>query len=312
MEWIRTLIRDLVWILFPGGLLIIFIIWLIFGILFILSPDDYFKISSTVNNWAMFAVLLILSYITGQILRLRQLESIDLKCTEKYREKIIKDYNKEHKTKSTKSELEKEFNESEDKIKEIEKKYFANKCNFEELKQAYKDQYDKFKLWEIFPYPYYVTTWRLSYKHKDYNDFFRKYDMQGLTKNRTFFHFCKSVIYEYSKPFTEEVLRQESLTRLLSGTYYSGLLGKILNIIVAIYHSILIVLNFVGVNFIPSYHINYSLRILFICLIIHITFDIINREILRGLRYMRVKEIQLAYDGFYLICKKKGLNFKTT
>jgi hypothetical protein len=35
----------------------------------------------------------------------------------------------------------------------------------------------------------------------------------------------------------------------------------------------------------------------------------LNREILDRLRHIRVKEVDLTYDGFYLICQKHNLDF---
>lgn len=309
MEWMKTLIRDLVWIIFPGGLLVILIVWLLFGIILPLNHFELTQLNSIINNWAIFSILLIFSYIIGQILRLRQLEGIDKKCTSIYRKKKTKEYNKKTNTHLKIYELDEQFNSSKNSINEKENNYFKDESKFEELKKAYTDHYNKFILWEDFPYPYRITAWRYIYKHDDYNKFFKKYDMQGLTKGRTFFHFCKSVIFIYSNSFTEEVLQQESLVRFLSGIYHAIWLGKIFNIIVGIYHLILIILNFLDIHLFSNENVTYSWTIFFISFIIQIIFEIINIEIIRGLRFMRVKEIQLAYDGFYLICKKEGLDF---
>ncbi len=38
----------------------------------------------------------------------------------------------------------------------------------------------------------------------------------------------------------------------------------------------------------------------------------LDKEILDSLRYRRMKEMGLAYDGFYLICQKHNLDFDTS
>ena len=100
----------------------------------------------------------------------------------------------------------------------------------------YEEHNDKFGLWEEFPYPYGFRGRRLQRQTIEYIKFFDKYEKAELTKHSNLFHFCKSVIYEYSPSFKEEVLRQESLVRLFSGIYYAIKFGVIVNIIVGIFH----------------------------------------------------------------------------
>ena len=87
MEVIRELWRDLVGIIFPGGLLIIFLVWLVFGLAIVIYPADLFSKLTIGNGSIEIFVLLIFSYTAGQFLRLKQLNDLDKDCTNAYRKK---------------------------------------------------------------------------------------------------------------------------------------------------------------------------------------------------------------------------------
>jgi hypothetical protein len=90
MDLIRDLLRDLVGIIFPGGLFVILTLWLIFCIVIILSPVSATSLNGIEGKSISFLVLLIFSYITGQSLRIRQLEHLEKACTATYRKKRMK------------------------------------------------------------------------------------------------------------------------------------------------------------------------------------------------------------------------------
>lgn len=310
MQLLRDLIRDLVGIIFPGGLLIMFTLWFFWGIMISLKLPNLFTIIPSVDNVAIFSILIILSYIAGQTLRVKRLDDIDKKATETYRKK--KKLNEEA------------LEESIAEIDAAEKNYFAGKTkNRDELKSVYRQNKKNFGYWEEFPYPCAVKTRRLFQLPDKYNDFFEKYDKQGITKSKAFFNFCKSAIYEYSPSFKEEMLHQESLIRLFAGVYYVAKYGNVLNFIIGLWHVALVVLHLINAHFVTRLGAGFQLftarfvqytskdwshAIIFVFVFAFWVFWYMNNEILSRLHSMRMKDLNLAYDAFYLINQKHKLD----
>jgi hypothetical protein len=300
MELVRDLLRDLVGVIFPGGLFVTLTLCFLFGILIVLPPFDTSGAFSFADSTVGCFVLLILSYVVGQSLRMKQLNDLEKACAEAYRKKRKKD----------RPELsDEEFKKSIKEIDEKEQDYYAGKSTLDELTEAYRQHIGRFKIWEEFPYPYLMKGRRLQRHPRGYNQFFDKYDGQGVTKHKRFFNFCKSVIYQYSPSFKEEVLRQEALVRLFAGLYYVIKYGKIIGAVTGLLHlTILASFYITGVSFPPDADIALSWRIVLVSAFALVAFGYLNREILNRLRFMRIKELNLAYDGFYLICKEHDLD----
>jgi hypothetical protein len=302
MELVRDLLRDLVGVIFPGGLFVTLTLCFLFGILIVLTPFNAPDAFSLADSPVGCFVLLILSYIAGQSLRMKQLNDLEKACAETYRKKRKKD----------RPELsDEEFKASIKEIDEKEQDYYAGELTLDELTEAYRQHIGRFGIWEQFPYPYHMKGRRLLRHSRDYNQFFEKYDRQGVTKHKRFFNFCKSVIYEYSPSFKEEVLRQEALVRLFAGIYYVIKYGKIIGAITGLLHlTVLASFYITGVSFPPDANIALSWRIVLVSAFALVAFWYLNREILNRLRFRRVKELHLAYDGFYLICNEHDLDFE--
>ena len=294
MEVARDLIRDLVGIIFPGGLLVTLTLWAFWAVMAPFSPSASFSILPTDKS---IIILLIISYVAGQSLRIKQLKDIEEICTEEYR--------KRHFPKVKPLEWEECVKDIDNEAKD----YFSGASNIERLKEAYKQYVDKFGFWEKFPYGYSLTARRLLHQPEDYMKFFEKYDKQNLTKTETFFNYCKSVIYEYSPSFKEEVLRQESLVRLFAGIYYVARYGKVLAVSVGVLHLTIIVGYYskFKLGFLYYQSIWLSHVIVLVSTLALSVFIYMNNEILKRLRIMRAKELNLAHDGFYLVCKKNNL-----
>ena len=297
MELIRDLLRDLVGIIFPGGLFIILTLWLIFCVLIILIPGNISNIYSIGDKSISFLVLLIFSYIVGQSVRIRQLETLEHACTEAYRKK---------KKKAQPGLSDEEFQESIRIIDQLEKDYSAGKITQDKLAEIYSQHNKKFGIWEEFPYPYLLRGRRLLLHPPDYIQFFEKYDQQGITKYANFFNFIKTVVYEYSPSLKEELIRQEALVRLFAGIYYVMKYGTIVSIATLLLHSGLVLAsNLFGFSL--RFPISYSWGIVMLSILALVAIWYLNREILARLRFMRTKELNLAFDGFYIICRKNKL-----
>jgi len=298
MEVIKDFLRDLIGIIFPGCLLIIFIVWFVISFLLLFIPINSTTLLSISQNFYFYIVLLIFSYIAGLSSRIKRLDDLEEKCTIKYRETEKKNLTEE------------DFNNSIEEIKKEEDKYYSGNIKIQKLKEIYRIHNEKFGLWEFFPYPYVIKGRRLIQQSKKYNKFFEKYEKKGITKFKTFFNFCKSVIYEYSTSLKEEVIRQESLVRLFAGIYYAIKYGMPINIFLGTAHLIKFIYfyskEFTYTNYLKNCD---SLIIFIICLFLFFILMYINNEIIQRLRIMRAKELNLTYDAFYIICQKNNLHF---
>ena len=299
MELIRDLLRDLVGIIFPGGLLVILTLWLFFCIAIAVVPINALNVFAVADNSTGFFVLLIFSYIAGQLLRVRGLGRLEKICTEEYQKR----------RKPTLSQ--KDFDQSIETIVSEEGAYFSGQSTLDKLQEIYRQHIEKFGIWEEFPYPYFIKGRRLLYQSADYNEVFDKYDSQGFTKFSRFFNFCKTVIYEYSPSLKEELIRQEALIRLLAGIYYVNKYGTVVSLVVGVIHMAMIVSFFqYRLTFLSYANPVYLSGIVTITIFAYIVFIYLNRTILSELRFMRMKEIDLAYDGFYIISKKYKFDVK--
>ena len=275
------------------------------------------------DTFYAFAVSLIFSYIGGQLLRLKQLKHVEEACTKRYRKTKAKEYRNrtragqfkkqddpEELNQSEPEELnQSEFEKAKEKLDNLEQQYFAGTLDIEELRNEYEGHNKRFGIWEEFPYPYQLRGRRLLRQSPEYNRFFDKYEKLGMTKEPTLFHFFKSAIYEYSASFKEEVLRQESLVRLFSGIYYAINFGVMVNVIVGSLHLAAIATFHLATNYCLYVNMEHSYEIVVIAVLSLLACWYTNREILRQLRFMRVKELNLAFDGYYLICKKRNRDF---
>jgi hypothetical protein len=199
MDLIRDLLRDLVGIIFPGGLFVILTLWLIFCLAIVLFSFNINSIFVIGDKSISFLILLIFSYIAGQSLRIRQLEHLEKACTETYRKKRMKAHP---------GLSEDEFQESIRSIDQLEEDFYAGKTTQDKLVEAYKQH-----------------------------------------NNR---------LFQIGLPF----------------------------------------------------EVDYSWGIVMLSALGLAAIWYLNREILERLRFMRTKELNLAFDGFFVICRRHNLEIR--
>lgn len=311
MELLRDLIRDLVGIIFPGSLIVIFTIWLLWGVFlpFNTSLDSSpVSLITSANNFAVLFALLIFSYVAGQLLRIRQLNDVERKATERSRKdkdirqavlgigKIMNWQDDENaKTpeaifEKVRLELNEEFSGEEPPLQ---------RSQLEAIYRGIRD-------WEEFPYPYTLRIRSKLWHPPAYFQFFRKYDEQKINTNTTFFNYCKSVAYEYSPSFKEELIRQEALVRLLAGIYYALKFGfwAITPVIAVHFFNLIIKGIFAPESLIydssGTLNLHFSVEIVIISTLSLIAFGFARADILKRIRRTRLKEANMAFDAFYI------------
>ncbi|VEN73617.1 membrane hypothetical protein [Candidatus Desulfarcum epimagneticum] len=322
MGLLRDIVRDGVGILFPGGFLVFFILWAFSGLILLFFSLNVFSIILKLNSFLTFSAFLIFSYIAGQSLRLKRLDDLEKKSVTAFRKKRIKriknDDGKKAKIKAIHgsfkidSPVEEYNNLFRRHFKVINDQYYARKITTEEYKLKLHNHFKIFNFWEKFPYPLRVTEARLRKQTQDYIDFFEKYDREGIMSHSAFFNFCKSVIFESSSSFKEEMRGQESLVRLFAGVFYAIKYSFILNLLVIFVFICIFFAKILDFEYFSLVYRNVGNSIIIFFLLtvfVLIIFRYLDWEIKKQLRFMRLKEVHLAFDGFYIISKKTKINY---
>jgi len=193
MELFREIIRDVVGVIFPGGFLLFFFFWFLFGASTIFVYTCNIDLLAF-NGFITLSLLIIFSYIAGQSLRLKQLDGIEETCTKAYRKKrIIKNKKLKNEDKFISNEelerFQKDlsnnaidiskmevyqglFNKSVKELDFLEQKFYYDDRVRDEYLELIRRHFRRFGLWEEFPYPMYMKDRRLQRQTSKYNNFF--------------------------------------------------------------------------------------------------------------------------------------------
>lgn len=313
MELLRDLIRDLVGIIFPGSLIVIFTIWLLWGVFlpFNVTVDSSpVSLITSANNFAVLFALLVFSYVAGQLLRIRQLNYIEKKATDRLRKDAQKRkallgladiVNREA---QEKPEIPETVFEAVKKAVDEESSEKGTSLGRRQLEQIYYGIRD----WEVFPYPYTMKVRSRLWHPPAYFQFFRKYDEQQQEQGTTFFNYCKSAVYEYSPSFKEELIRQEALVRMLSGIFYALKYGLWVTALAGIVHLTFLWISreelTIDIAEIGKAPLHPSAGIVILSVLAFLAFRWAREDILNRIRRSRQKEVNLVFDAFYICCNR--------
>ena len=168
----------------------------------------------------------------------------------------------------------------------------------------------RFYRWERFPYPYMMRARQMTRWPSEVREFYEKYHEENIMQTTGFFNFCKSAVLEYSPSFKEELHRQEALIRLFCGIYRVSGIGAGTALILTFAHAIASLVRdaHLGSGILAVTGIDSGV-ILLACLFVVVGLGWVRRQILEQLRFMRVRELDLAFDAFYFISKRHELEF---
>lgn len=309
MDLLKELIRDLIGIIFPGSILVFLIIAGTWALSFFLYPEiSVERVSEHLQIPILFFFFIAVSYIAGQYLRIKTLTDIENKASLMYRKE------RQQKFKENKEEGNLDFEKYKNRLKTLSKPYFEKEGQLKGFKEVIREiQHGNryFRKWERFPYPYEMLRRRLLFKPYHYNKFFQKFVEKGNMKvehDHYFINFCKVVVSKFNPDLKDEILRQQSLVRLLAGIYYVTKFGQYLGIILGLLY---LVFGVVGYTFfdetqLGSYKIllTKAPMIFLLSLITVISCYLLKREIIQKdkLRTMRQAEVELVFDSFYTVC----------
>lgn len=310
MQNLRLIIRMIFGIIIPGGFFCLIICWGLFGIL---GPFHNYLFKTNFLNfssWFLIIILIILSYMTGNIIRLSQTDKVDNKSA-KYNQK------RNRYTSSCFKVLTELIIKYEGELINKQQSEDQKRNKIKKLNNLYK-KYDK-RVWifEKFPYPKWQTRKRILYHSETYRKFFEKYPKGMTVTTKEFFNFCKTTISGLNPDLREEISYAESLTRFFAGVYFAIRIGMwivlgtiTLQMIYCILFKFSTQLSNFVVNLFTSNNstmlcdLKLSIIIIIISIIIFVIFCCINKEILNRFRGIRLKEVDTVYDAFFIVCKK--------
>lgn len=318
MELLKDLLRDLIGIIFPGGLLVFFSIIGFFGVgILIVPPGDILGIFKNVNSSTFNILFVIFSFIAGQNIRIRRLVEVEKKATESYRKKQAS------KWKKSVAVLTSEFETYRKAIHDLISAYYKGEktdtdlaAYRENIRKLYEKQKDVYELWERFPYPLQTKVCLFLEQPKDMIDFYGAYiENQNIIDKedeKGFFNYCKVCILCSNSALKDEVLREEALIRLMAGLIFVIRTGVFWIAIVLFSHLLFWATRYLDIHdwfFQADYAmISVYSKMFFIGSIVTLSILLIlRREILtkNGLRIMRHKEVNVVFESYFLVKTKK-------
>jgi hypothetical protein len=315
MSGFKEFLRDFIGILFPGAFILLIVLWFIINISYLICPEFIVLLKNQNKNWLFIGSFIVFAYIAGELFRIKQMNKVEEIWTDYYRNRVRK---KQNSSRSINLSIENIQNEFDDGYRLLENRLNHTKKpdDYKRLLREYCAHHERFSLWEYFPYPNFIRFWRLLRHSIDYRKFYEKFDKEGITDEKTFFHFCKNVVYENSPPLKDELVRQESMIRLCSGLYYSVQYGYGLLIITFVCQLIFLFhpsstdwLIKIGIPDSKQITVGKSLLLTALnALFLFLSWYIIS-ELKKRVRFMRVKELQIGYDSFYIVCRKKNIKY---
>ena len=295
MDFFKFGLRNILGITLPGGLLVVVLAYISFSILSVF--DVYIENFGWIKESTFLIIIIafILSYIIGSVIRLESADKVD-NWSGKYHiwknRKILKaliintPLTKNIK-KPQKGSLQGNLNSL---IKTAKDKLANNKDWQTEINELSKLIY----FLDVFPYPLWeFRKFKLSHSPKFF-DFFNEYKAPLLAGGKNFFNYSKMVIYSSSLPesLISEVSSAEAFSRFLAGTFFSLIYSIILLIFFSLIHFIFVA-HFIFLNvFLIS-------NIFIIAIFLYFAYKII-----KGFRNIRLKEVEIVFDAFYLVYRK--------
>lgn len=286
-------LRNIIGITFPGAILIIAALYVLISFCYLLNIPLEFLNILTSQQLILFVILFVISYIIGSILRLESADNLDDKSSEY----MIEEY----------------FNEppgdftSKEKLYEIRKK-LLNGNNFISVPPFF----DKW-IWRVEKFPY--TLWELRkfkiYHPPEVSNFFKSYESCfGIgskvhdtgRKGKEFFNYCKMVITHSCKDLgdslKEEVYLAEAMTRFYAGTYVAANISFYFILVLSVALFLSLALEYFGIIDPVQYYATHN----FIFSLFLVTlFTLVNKNIAKRFRKLRLKEVDTVYDAFYLV-----------
>ena len=316
MDYFKLGLRNILGISLPGAIIIIVFLF----ITIILS--SFFQIPG--NNFDFLEdkellitiVAFIFSYILGSLIRLKAADIIDKKSGKNKIKENIEDINHiinhfENDDKAAFNEINKSWNKL--KIKLYRTGFLKLKLNVilkkakDKLKVDTKGWYTgflRFDDWIYYADNFPYTLWEFRkfemYHPKEFLAFFDGYKSSMIADGKGFFNYCKMVILasNTSESLKNEVYSAEAFSRFLAGTYFALFYSIWMLVICSLIQIIYIFNTTLSEITLPSNIFNFVIPI-----ILAFVFLFSIKLIIKRYRNIRLKEVDIVYDAFYLVHK---------
>jgi hypothetical protein len=290
--------RDIFGIVLPGAVLlfvILYVFWALPATLGLPALDvSLLKDQGFLLSIAFFVT----SYVLGYLLRLGTADQVDQESSEY----LLKEWRRRKENQA----LEEHF-----------KQLLAHMRRGEYVSDI-PPEFDDW-LWRAEPFPYPVWHLRkaaLNYPHEIYEFFNQHKRGMGLVsdslwiKGHMFFNYCKLVISKEDSILREEINAAEGNTRFLVGTYSALRLSVWAFVsLLAIQLIVIAVLHIRGIT-VADLARSHLASLALSTLLLAAGSRVAQIYIKRYYRDLRLREADIVYNAFYLVCKEKGHDAK--
>ncbi|HEX7186045.1 MAG TPA: cupin domain-containing protein [Thermoanaerobaculia bacterium] len=289
MDLFKLGLRSVLGITLPGAMLVLIFFYLASTIAFSLNQPLFEHLWGKDQQVLAFAVLFLISYNIGGLLRLNSADSVDRKSSRRLLKHLEREYEKESRTYDAAEE---------GRLDKIRRKILGG---------GPPEDIDKFDEWiwryDTFPY----TAWQFRkfqiYHPEEVWRFFRSYlsCMAGSKgRGKEFFNYCKMVIYQSGKgvgdPLVDEVYFAEATVRFYAGTYRGLEISFWLLLALLALQLVLFAPTILSAPISSPKWLN-----LFATISLIVVVGLMKRTIVGRFRTLRLKEVDTVYDAFYLV-----------
>ena len=311
MDIFKFGLRNILGLTLPGAIICFFISYTIFTLFFVLGKMPDLLALMGQMEFLILLTAFVVSYIIGSIIRLNAAQDLDTKSGIANRLQWCED-NPEW------TYFEKENCDNLEEVTIFIKKHRANILKDEYEKKLRPDNW----IWrfESFPYPIWQFRKFELYHPQAVREFFTEYQScMGLpdkNPNKEFFNFCKMSIYNTGRnlddTLVQEVYYAEAFVRYAAGMFTAFTLSRnyILTWLLGIHIAILgwiTCTNWRGLEYLSfSDGCLFFLPTVIVLITIVLFWQILKRlekAIVSRFRTLRLKEVDIVYDSFYLINK---------
>jgi hypothetical protein len=298
MDIFKLGVRDIFGIVLPGAVLLFVIIY-VFWTLPVTLGLPALDVSLLKDQGFLLSIaFFVASYLLGHLLRLGTVSQVD----EESSECCLKEWRRRKENQALEEHL---------------KKLLDQMRRGEDISDI-PTEFDHW-VWRAEPFPYpvwYLRKAAFSYPH-EVREFFNQYKhCMGLVPDslwiagRQFFNYCKMMISKEDSVLREEINAAEGDTRFLVGTYRA--LKSSLWIFATLLAFQLIAMAVLHLRGTPvaDLALSHLASLILSTLLLIAGSRAAQIHIKRQFRGIRLREVDIVYDAFYLVCKEKGHDAK--
>lgn len=305
--------RDIFGIVLPGAVLLFVIIYVFWSLPATLGLPALDVSLLKDQGLLLSIVFFVASYVLGYLLRLGTADQVDKESSECLlkewrRRKENQDFENDFKSLLNELREGKDFEESFEQLSDQmrQRKHVSDS----DIRTAFEDW-----LWRAEPFPYliwYLRRATLNYPHailKFFNQYRRFMGLvpdSPLVAGKRFFSYCKLAITKEDSVLREEINAAEGNTRFLVGTYSALRLSFWIFVIFLVVQLIAMAVLHTGGVSVADLARSHLASFALSTLLLIAGSRAAQIHIKRHFRKLRLRETDIVYDAFYLVCGERG------